>query len=272
MIYKVSATVETLQKRTTFDDLFRDGAGNPADPSECIFPIFQQNDPGIWKPLGTGFFISPNGLFATAKHVLTDDKGMLRPALVGVQIMPRGERPRNRIRAIINVTLHESADLAVGFLESEGRDNNAFHLTERLPRKGDTIVTVAISRLGVIALEGRSFELQFAPELIYGELEEHWPTGRDRIFLPHNCFQSGISCEGGNSGGPVFFGGDGEGDVFGINSTGSEGEQPYSCHSSVTELLDMNVYEVALALDGGIKFRDKISIRELGELGYVKIT
>lgn len=77
-----------------------------------------------------------------------------------------------------------------------------------------------------------------------------------------------MSCEGGNSGGPVFFG---EGDVFAINSTGSQGEQPYSCHSSVTELLDMNVYEVPLAIDVG-RIRDKISIRELGELGYVKIT
>jgi hypothetical protein len=59
-------------------------------------------------------------------------------------------------------------------------------------------------RLDAVALEGRKFELQFAPELIYNELEEHWPTGRDRTFLPNNCFQTGMSCEGGNSGGPVF--------------------------------------------------------------------
>jgi hypothetical protein len=117
-------------------------------------------------------------------------------------------------------------------------------------------------------LEGRKFELQFAPELIYNQLEEHWPTGRDRTFLPNNSFQSGMSIEGGNSGGPVFFG---EGDVFAINSTGSNGEQPYTFHSSVTDLLDMNVHEVALAVDAG-RIRESISIRELGQLGYVKIT
>ena len=267
MIYKVSTSVETLEEGKLFDDVFRDGVGQPANPAECIFPIFQQNDSGLWQALGTGFFISQNGFFATAKHVLTDDEGVLKPALVGLQIMPRGERPPVRIRSIIHVSLHESADLAVGFLAYEEKDNCAFHLTERLPPKGDIVATFAISRLGVIALQGKSFELQFSPELIYGELEEHWPTGRDRTFLPNHCFQSGMSCEGGNSGGPVFFG---EGDVFAINSTGSHGKQPYSCHSSVTELLDMNVYEVPLAVDGG-KLRDKISIRELGQLGYVKI-
>jgi S1-C subfamily serine protease len=268
MIYKVSTTVETLRDGNLFDKRFRNGAGKPANPTECIFPIFQQNDSGLWKPLGTGFFIATNGFFATAKHVLMDDDGRLLPGLVGLQIMPRGERPPVRIRAIIHVTVHESADLAVGFLEYEGKDNSAFHLTERLPLKGDTVVTFAISKLGVVPLEGRSFELQFAPELIYSELEEHWPTGRDRTFLPNNCFQSGMSCEGGNSGGPVFFG---EGDVFAINSTGSEGHQPYSFHSSVTDLLEINVYEVPLAVDGG-RVRERITIKELGQLGYVKIT
>jgi hypothetical protein len=268
MIYKVSTTVETLRDGKLFDERFRNGAGKPANPAECIFPIFQQNDSGLWKPLGTGFFIATNGFFATAKHVLIDDDGMLLPGLVGLQIMPRGERPRVRLRAIIHVTLHDSADLAVGFLAYEGKDNSAFQLTERLPHKGDTVVTFAISRLGVVALEGSSFELQFAPEIIYNKLEEHWPTGRDKTFLPNNCFQSGMLCEAGNSGGPVFFG---EGDVFAINSTSSEGEQPYSFHSSVTELLDMDVYEVPLEIDGG-GIRDEVSIRELGQLGYVKIT
>jgi hypothetical protein len=268
MIYKVSATVDTLQEGKLLDDVFRDGEGKPANPAECIFPIFQQNDLGPWKPLGTGFFISQNGFFATARHVIDDDHGRVLPALVGVQIMPRGERPQIRIRSIINVTLHESADLAVGFLAFEGQFNPAFHLTERLPSKGDTVATFAISKLAAVVLGGRKFELQFAPEMIYGEIEDHWPTGRDRTFLTNNSFQTGMSCEGGNSGGPVFFG---EGDVFAINSTGSKGDQPYSCHSSVTELLNMHVYEVALAVDGG-RIRDKISIRELGQLGYVKTT
>src|SRR5690348_4236674 len=100
MIYKVSTRIETVQDGRRFDEEFRDGAGNSANPAECIFPIFQQNDSGLWKPLGTAFFISSNGFFATAKHVLTDAQGLLLPALVGVQIMPRSESPRIRIRPI----------------------------------------------------------------------------------------------------------------------------------------------------------------------------
>ena len=67
MIYKVSTRIETVQDGRRFDEEFRDGAGNSANPAECIFPIFQQNDSGLWKPLGTAFFISSNGFFATAK-------------------------------------------------------------------------------------------------------------------------------------------------------------------------------------------------------------
>lgn len=268
MIYKVSTIVETLEKGIAPDEVFRNGAGKPANPSECIFPIFQPNEAGLWKGLGTGFFISPNGFFASAKHVLADDEGHLLSPLVGVQIMPRGERPQCRIRSITHVTLHESADLAVGFLEFEGRKNSAFQLTERLPKKGDRVATFTISKLGVVALEGRKFELQFAPKIIYSELQEHWPTGRDKTFLPNHSFQSGMFYEGGASGGPVFFG---DGEVFAINSTSSEGETPYSCHSSVTDLLDMKVRQVALEIDGE-KIREEVTIRELAQHGYINIT
>jgi len=47
MIYKVSTRIETVQDGRRFDEEFRDGAGNSANPAECIFPIFQQNDSGL---------------------------------------------------------------------------------------------------------------------------------------------------------------------------------------------------------------------------------
>ncbi len=42
---------------------------NPADP---IFPIITHDDTGEWKLIGTGFYVSSDGLFVTARHVIDD--------------------------------------------------------------------------------------------------------------------------------------------------------------------------------------------------------
>ena len=264
MIYRVTTTVERLQEGAPLEDLFRDGAGNPANPTWCIFPIFHLTSGGVWKGRGTGFFISSNGFFATAKHNLVE-QGKLLDRIFGVQILPDG----NRIRQILNVTVHQTADLAIGFLEFDGTENNAFHLTERLPQKGDVVAAFAISRLAAVSLEAGGTEFQFAPNLLHSELEAHWPDGRDSVLLTNNVFQSGLFTEFGASGGPVFFG---DGDVFAINSSGNDGEPPYSFHSSIAELLDMKVSEVILEIDGNREIKQNISVRELATLGVVKLT
>jgi hypothetical protein len=54
---------------------FVDGHGMPVDGTSAFFPIIQMRDSGPWTPIGTGFVISNNGLFATAKHVVLDEQG-----------------------------------------------------------------------------------------------------------------------------------------------------------------------------------------------------
>lgn len=47
----------------------KDGDGNKVDPSHTIFPIIKHDNNGSISLIGTGFFISENGIFLTAKHV-----------------------------------------------------------------------------------------------------------------------------------------------------------------------------------------------------------
>jgi hypothetical protein len=270
MIYNVSTTVETLGEGVELENFFRDGAGNPAYPTKAIFPIFQPKSSGVWQPVGTGFFLASNGFFATAKHVLTDNDGQLIDPLVGVHVIRKAPTPTVRIRHVVNVTLHERADLAIGFLEDVGIENHTFHLTTHPPEVGKSVVTFAIPKPAAVPLEGGSFELQFTPRLIRGAVEEIWPQGRGN-YLRGYLFQTGMHFEGGGSGGPVFLD-QRDGDVFAVNNTGMAGERPYSFHSSVSEILDMVVSDVDLEVNGKRVFRRAISVAEIAERGLIKIS
>lgn len=270
MIYKVTTTVETVGEGFALEHFFRDGAGNPAYPTKAMFPIFQPKSSGPWQPLGTGFFLAANGFFATAKHVITDNDGQLIDPLVGVHVIRKDPTPAVRIRQVVNVTLHEWADLAIGFLEDQGIENHAFHLTTRQPKVLDRVLTFAIPRPAAIPLEGGAFELQFAPRLIHGVVEDILPQGRGN-FLRGLLFQTGMYVDDGGSGGPVFLE-ELEGDVFSLNSTALPGEYQYSYHSSVSGILDMVVSDIPLEVDGKRIVREAISVREIAELGLIRIT
>jgi hypothetical protein len=70
---------------------------------------------------------------------------------------------------------------------------------------------------------------------------------------------------GGASGGPVAFG---EGNVFGINSTGLNGQDDVSFISSVHDLFDLTIRKVQLP-DGTIK--DEVNLSELEAMGLIKV-
>lgn len=273
MKYNVTGQVKTLEEGIPLEQVFSTLDGVPLHPVEATFPILQQTKTLPWKPIGTGFFISTNGLFATAKHVLTDETGQLLEFLIGIQLS-RGKQSFS-IREIINVTLHESADVAIGFLLDEplfetGEQtlNYAFTLTENMPREGDKVFSVAIPGPESFLLEKEgAFELNFVPRLIEGVLEEHFPNGRDRIFLPSHCFRTSMEIDGGASGGPVFYG---NGSAFAINSTGFDGV-PVSHVSSITDLLDLTVRNVVIGMDDGNQVRDEMTIRELAAYKFIRI-
>src|SRR4051812_21056841 len=93
---------------------FVDGLGRERNAWEAIFPIVQQLSDTLWRPVGTGFFMSNNGLFATAKHVLLDSNGNLLRDLYGLHLS--ADVTRGSLREIIKPEVHPMADVAIGFL------------------------------------------------------------------------------------------------------------------------------------------------------------
>ena len=268
MSWNIQGRIELSPDGTPIEEGFRDGHGKSADGLEAVFPIIRMSDEEPWSPIGTGFFISNNGLFATARHVLMDSStGEPSHGVAGVQLIRRENRVV--IRQIINISSHPHADVAVGVLfnkefEERGEQavNKFFSLTSKTPQRGERVVTIAFPKPLLIPSEG-AFELRFTSCVYEGVIEEEYPHGRDRHMLPGHCFQTTMNLAGGASGGPVTFG---DGSIFGINSSGILGPPPVSFVSSTSDLLELSLNNVRLP-DGQI--RSEISIDDLVSLGLV---
>jgi hypothetical protein len=245
---------------------FRDGWGHPVDGTAAIFPIIQASDSQAWQPIGTGFFISKNGLFATAKHIVLDATGQLIPDLAGIHLL----RAENTIivREAIKVVTHPKADVAIGFLfdkrfaeEGVHTDNKLLVLTRDIPPLGSKVAAIAFPKTELVD-SPKTYKLLFTMGAMEGTMEEYHPQGRDASMLPGRCFRTSMNILGGASGGPVA---SAQGSIFGINSTGYE-SIPVSFISSVQDLFDLDVLEVRLP---GREVQDRVSLQELIQLGLV---
>jgi Trypsin-like peptidase domain len=227
----------------------RAGFGTPADASHSIFPIVRYDSKDRVHLLGTGFFTTTNGLFVTARHVLTapfDSAGRQRYPIGIIQFLrePDGiylQRP------ILRCALHPTADVAVGVAapmnNREGRPvtNPVLTLSLEPPGVGMRVITFAYPKHANVVVEGGQ-SIHFTPTWYDGDIKEYFPTGRDRVLLPEPCYRTSIVIHGGASGGPVF---SRSGRVFGVNSTGIDGTD-ISFVSRIDEIFALTVDDVAM--------------------------
>lgn len=217
--------------------------------------------------LGTGFFISTNGLFITAKHILLDPfgaRGREKYPIGIVQFLPEGvfiQRP------ILRCASHTVADVAVGAAAPMNKNKTSGMLTNPIlslstasVEVGTRIVTYAYPKHANV-IDEESQQINLCPTFYDGFVEEFYPNGRDRVLLPGPCYQTSIVIHGGASGGPVF-GPDGY--VHGVNSTGFE-EDELSFISLVKDVLELTIDDVSVEGRGP----RSISIAELVRLGHV---
>jgi hypothetical protein len=245
---------------------FHDLGGTPRHGWEAIFPIVQIKSEIEWMPIGTGFFISNNGMFATAKHVIVDREGAPLRSLFGIQFLH--ETNEIVLREIVKMDLHCQADVGIGFLfdktfaeRGEQTVNKCLGLTVKIPEAGERIVTYSFPQSAVFEDEsGRG--LSFESSASKGAFEQFYPSGRDRVLLPGPCIRTSMPLAPGSSGGPVVFG---TGFVFGINSTGFDGTD-ISYLSPVSSLLELAAHNVRL-LDGTV--HETIKLPVLVEMGLI---
>lgn len=247
----------------------RDGEGITRDASHVVFPILSFID-GTFRLVGTGFFIGPNGIFVSAKHVLNDilDKnGKPIGSLYIYQFLDGNvgvQRPISRFH------VHPNADIGVGVCyqmknNADGTElkNCQLRLTVNIPSNQTKVSTYAYPKILELPKNDKGQQVfDFYPTYFDGLVEEHLPNGRDSSMLPSECFRTSMYLHRGASGGPVF---NNNGRVFGVNSTGYD-QSNISYVSSIKDILDLNITDVSLVSKEQSK---TVRIRDLANGGYV---
>ena len=246
-----------------------DGNKKKVSDIDAIFPILKEINPAEWELIGTGFFITDNGIFVSAKHVFMDvmDKnGKQKYPIFILQKLPDKQIIQRNVRYC---STNDVADVGIGVLDQLKNDstgeliqNKIITLAPVAPDLGETIVTFAYPRHNKI-IEYDSFGYIFLPDFYDGKLEEYYINGRDQVKLPAPCYRTTINIHGGASGGPVF---GPSGHAFGVNSTSFNSAPDISFVSRINEILSLRVNDISIY---GSK-PESTTIFELAKRGFVK--
>ena len=184
-----------------------------------------------------------------------------------VQTLPDG---KYAIRHVQRFDINPNSDAVVCMLtefrnEKGEHHQNAFLMMKNEELKiGDEIKTIAYPKSKMFTENEKTQIGEFVADWYRGNVTEHFPTGRDKSFLPGACFQTSVQILGGASGGPIL---NSEGLVVGINSTGYDFQDGKDDEhvSFITPISEVFIIEVPVEKD------KKMTIGELSEHGSVKI-
>jgi len=241
---------------------FEDETGEPVVGGEAVIPLLELIESRRYQLIGTGFFITSSGVFATAKHVLiaAHERGH---SIFTWQLIPQNQW---LIRPVLQFSYHDTADVAIGIPSQaihketgERLIDTRVRLTTRVHAVGDLVATYAYPDTIIQATEEGQV-LSFNPQFYEGRIIEYLPNGRDSVMLPGPCYRTDMVIHHGASGGPVA---GPSGRVFGINSTGFDGTDDFYI-SRIDELLSL---EIVVEQDRG----ESITIQQLAERGAVII-
>jgi hypothetical protein len=188
------------------------------------FPLLTHNPSGIWRLIGTGFYISGDGLFVTARHVIDDvldgDRQVAPLAIMHLWSESGLFGPESYLlRPIMQCWLGDRADVALGAAATATNHQTGVNLTHwswplswAVPQVGAPAATYAFPNHSVEhTATGQVF--RFSPDLYPGDVLEIGAF-RDPLLAPYPYLHVGFSIHAAASGGPVGSGGVG---VFGVN-------------------------------------------------------
>ena len=241
---------------------FEDESGDPIEGGEGVIPILEMIDSRLYRFIGTGFFVTSFGIFATAKHVLLSAHENGHPIFTWQLIPPN----QWFIRPVLQFSFHDTADVAIGLAApaahvatGEPLLSPRVRLTTRLQSPSDIVATFAYPS-SVVEKRGDGQVLSFQPEFYEGRIVEYLPGVRDSIMLPGPCYRTSMVIHHGASGGPVA---GPSGRVFGINSTGFDGTEDFYI-SRIDEIL---LLEICLNEEG----QNRVTLQHFVDQGSVTV-
>jgi hypothetical protein len=250
-----------------------------ADGRHAIFAIVRRptseplNLRGAWigDLIGTGFYIVPNGGFATAKHVAQEAQEALEKKH-SVGIVYTLSNGLSVFRPVWRFCLHPTADLAFGIPHDiiDNTTGTAFRAKVlSLDRKPPEINSPMSTWAYPLHRKERDAEgqeiLQMQPDFYNGRLiethAERGPSGR--LHPPY--YQTDIHLHGGSSGGPVF---NEAGHVLGVASCSYDGAEDLAFVTPIAPIFEIEVPNADLADGQG---RRIIRVEDIAKIGGIAI-
>ncbi len=200
----------------------RTGDGTEIHPCSGVVPILKEIVRGQLSVIGTGFFISRYGLFATAAHVV---EALVSKNELGISFIlhsPEKQEEVFHLRKIRRITFFNEVDLAIGQADNyvDKFANNPLSnlrcmLSVKIPRVGSRVYTYAYPENEILDFGGDNIPI-IKGDLFEGEFLSLEKAG-DNPIVPYDHYTTSIRVRSGASGGPVFAE---NGNVIGVNCRG----------------------------------------------------
>lgn len=196
------------------------------NPVGHTLPLLTHDADGQWRLIGTGFYVSGDGLFVTAKHVIEDvlrGNQQISPLVI---LHLRSESglfgaQEYLLRPITQCWLGDSADIALGVaahamnnLTGEVLSHWSWPLSWAVPPVGASVATYAFPSHAITQTDDGQ-TIAFRPDLYPGTIQQVGDF-RDLGVMPFPYMQVDCRIHGAASGGPIV-GPDGA--VTGVNCT-----------------------------------------------------
>jgi hypothetical protein len=194
------------------------------NPSGHTFPLLTHDEAGKWSLVGTGFYVSDNGLFVTAGHVIEHvcrDGKQVFPLVIlhlhsDVGLFGASEC---LFRPIMQCWLGATEDVAFGVAATATNNktgqelrNWTWTLSWKTLPNGAPVGTYAFPN-HILSDDGT--RISFRPDAYVGTVQASGDF-RDKVVMPFPYLQVDFRIHGAASGGPIF---NDDGRVVGVNCT-----------------------------------------------------
>lgn len=243
------------------------------NPIGHTFPLVTHDHRGLWRLIGTGFYISSDCLFVTAAHVVGDvlENGRQTAPLVIMHLWSESGLfgPQSYLlRPIMQCWLGDPADIALGVAAhatnnrtGETLSHWSWPLSWEPLIVGQPAVTYAFpNHLIEQSAGGQAFHLQ--PDLYPGSVSEIGEF-RDSVLVPYPYMHVGFRIHGAASGGPVAS----DNAVVGVNCRYMEPDGP-GVVAQIRNLQDSFIDDAVLS---GESVPRRVYFSELVKAGAIKV-
>jgi hypothetical protein len=201
----------------------RRGDGQAIHPGEGVVPILKEVSLGKLCVIGTGFYLTRYGLFATAKHVLEALVSADGKTMVPSFVPHLATHNQVHLRQIKRAHLHRTADVAIAQADnyvvafpSDPLQNLRAVLSTAFPSEGAQLSTYAYPENDIL-----DFTREGHAPVIRGDYFDggflRFVRQRENPSLKVPYFETTVELRPGASGGPIL---DSQGRAIGINCRG----------------------------------------------------